>query len=108
MGRPALPSTLPGPSPHWLLGWRGTMFRFAQDPLGNILKLRRRYGDVFAFVRGGNAPLNSTIPGCWNSVFALRPEFNQQLLSDPAIYHSSILLGTDGTRFWRLGTGLPA
>jgi len=106
MSRPALPSTLPGPSPHWLLGWRGTMFHFAQDPLGNILKLRQQYGDVFAFVRGGNAPLNSTIPGCWNSVFALRPEFNQQLLSDPAIYHSSILLGTDGTRFWRLGTGL--
>jgi cytochrome P450 len=106
MARPKLPATIPGPAPHWLFGWRGTMLSFADDPLGKILEHRRRYGDVFALVQGGNAPLNSTVPGGWNTVFALRPEFNQQLLSDPVLYHSSILLGTDGTRYFRLGTGL--
>ena len=48
----------------------------------------------------------STIPNGWGTVFAVGPEYNQQLLSDSTLFHSSILLGTDGTRHWRIGTGL--
>ncbi len=97
---------MPGQKPHWLLGWRGNLIAFNQDPLGNVEKLRQRYGNIFLFVHGGNPPLNSTLPDVHRTVFALGPQYNQQVLSDTNLFYNSILLGTEGTEFWRLGRGL--
>lgn len=106
LSEPETLSRMPGQKPHWLLGWRGNLLAFNQDPLGNVEKLRQRYGNIFLFVHGGNEPLNSTLPNVHRTVFALGPEYNQQVLSDTNLFYNSILLGTEGTEFWRLGRGL--
>jgi cytochrome P450 len=101
-----IPSALPGPRPVFLLGWRGNMLRFARDPIGYTTRLHRAYGNIAALVRGGNRPLNSPVTQCPGTVFAFGPRYNQQLLSDPAQFHSNLLLGLEQTAFARLGSGL--
>jgi hypothetical protein len=44
MGRTSFPKTIPGPAPHWLLGWRGNALTFACDPIGETLRLQRQFG----------------------------------------------------------------
>jgi cytochrome P450 len=88
-----------------LFGWRGNIARFAFDPIGYIGDWRSKYGDVFAMTRGG-IPLNTRTRAFPGSVMAIGPKYNQLVLSDTHRFHNGLVLGTEGTRYERLGAGL--
>jgi cytochrome P450 len=75
---PAPAPVIPGPRPMRLLGSRGNLIQFRRDPLAYLRTLHDRYGEIAAFVQGR--------PG---TVFAFGPRYNQQLLSNPALFHST-------------------
>ena len=102
----AFPAALPGPHPAFLFGWRGNLVRFARDPIGYTTKMRQQFGDLAAFVRGGSGGLNSTFPQCPGVVFAFGPRYNQQLLTNTATFHSTLLTGLENTKYERLICGL--
>ena len=79
-------STVPGPSPTPLLGWRGNLFRFYRDPLAYMVQLHHAYGEIAGYVAGRNG-----------FVFAFGPTYNHQLLSDPQRFHS-YLVAVQSTR----------
>ena len=71
-------ASIPGPAPAPLLGSRVNLVRFLLDPIAYMRMLHRDYGTIASFVRGR--------PGI---VFAFGPEYNKQILSDPARYYST-------------------
>ena len=106
MPRRHLPWEIPGPTPLPLVGWRGNLLQFGMDALGYTGRLQQRYGPVAALVRGGSAPLNAMIPDSIGSVMAVGPKYNQQLFSNMEDYHIALQLGSEGTKYARLGAGL--
>lgn len=65
------------PGPRALLGWRGQALAFLRDPIAFMAALRREYGDFASVQRGYQ---------WW--MFAFGPAYNQQILSDAALFHS--------------------
>lgn len=99
-----IPTIIPGPPPAPLIGWPGNILQFGRDTLGYLWSAYKQYGDLAAFVRGGNPyPL---------FVFAFGPTYNRQLLSDTDLFYSAVSAITprrlDGTAAQRLGSGLTA
>lgn len=88
---------IPGPPPALLLGSAGNLFRFLRDPVAYMCDAHRRYGTIAAFVHHR--------PGM---VFAFGPAFNQQILGNPRLFHSTglSLPGPPGSAQRRLGNGL--
>lgn len=66
------------PGPRSPFGWRGQALAFLRDPIGLMVALRREYGDTSSVLRG--------YPW-W--MFAFGPAYNQLILSDAALYHST-------------------
>jgi cytochrome P450 len=101
-----LPVTIPGPRPSLLLGWRGNALRYVRDRIGHLTRLRQTYGDVIALARGGNGPLFTNAPDCPGTVFAVGPAYNQEILSNPAVFHEGIRTSLEGSPLARLSAGL--
>lgn len=84
---------IPAPEPMPVFGWRGVLWKFYTDPLNYLEKLRKQYGDVFAFVRGGNPPLFFPAEGKPHTLMVFGAEYNHQLLSNSDVFYSGPLLG---------------
>lgn len=69
-------SSIPGPPPMPLLGWRGNILSFALDPVAFTERLHRQYGDIVAVTRGST-----------KHVFVFTPAYNHQILSDTDLFH---------------------
>jgi cytochrome P450 len=67
---------IPGPQPAPLLKHRINVFRFAKDPVGQVIALHRRYGPVVTLTTNTPRAL----------VFAFGEEFNRQVLSNPQLF----------------------
>lgn len=74
------PATIPGPPPMPLLGRRGNFLRYFRDPIAAMRTYHATYGSVVAFIQGSPE---------W--VFAFGPEYNHQILSNPDVFHASLL-----------------
>ena len=74
-------SQVPGPPPVRLFGSQGNLIKFLRDPVGYMRGLHDHYGDVAALVKGSRG-----------MVFAFGPQFNQQILSNPAIFFCTSLM----------------
>ncbi|WP_375767935.1 cytochrome P450 [Archangium gephyra] len=87
---------LPGPRATPLLGVTGNYIRFIADQLHWLHELRR-YGPLVALARGST-----------RHVFVFHPDFNMQVLSNPALFRSLELwrMGPEGSSLRRLWTGL--
>jgi cytochrome P450 len=72
---------IPGPSPARWLGSHGNLITFLRDPVGYLRRLYREYGEIAAVVKGTRG-----------MVFAFGPRFNQQILSNPAVFHCTSLM----------------
>jgi len=78
---------IPGPKPMPILGAIGNVARYFRDPIGTMLELRRRFGDVACLARGGNPPLIMRPLGHRSStVFGFGPECNRQILTQPDVF----------------------
>src|SRR5262249_16685969 len=62
--------------------------------------------NVVALVRGGNGNMFSTVPDCPGTVFAVGPPYNQEILSNPAVFQNSIRTSLEGTPQARLAAGI--
>ncbi|HNP74001.1 MAG TPA: cytochrome P450 [Kouleothrix sp.] len=65
------------PGPRAPLGWRGQALAFLRDPIAFMALLRRQYGELASVQEGYQ---------WW--MFAFGPAYNQQVLSDAALFHS--------------------
>lgn len=72
----SLSPTIPGP--YAPLGWRGQALAFLRDPIALMSALRRDYGNLAAILH--DYPW-------W--LFAFGPAYNQHVLSDAALFHST-------------------
>lgn len=100
-------STLPGPNPMPLAGWRGNMIRFYADAIGYMAPLARAHGNVVSFAKGGAGPVLIRQHDVRGTVFALGPSCHQAVLSQMAVFHSARIPGPPGSRsFARLTSGL--
>jgi len=72
---------VPGPPPTPWLGSHGNLITFLRDPVGYLRRLRREYGEIAAVVKGTRG-----------MIFAFGPQFNQQILSNPAVFHCTSLM----------------
>lgn len=89
---------MPGPPAQRVLGWQGNLIRFNRDPLAYLQAAHERYGPVTAFVRGST-----------RAVCAFGPEYNHQILTNPALFHTpyeQFICGDGAVR--RLSLGLIA
>jgi cytochrome P450 len=65
----------------------GNVIRYFRDPIGSMVDLRHRYGDVVCLARGGNPPLIMRPLGVRSStVFGFGPECNRQILTQPNVF----------------------
>ncbi len=71
-------TTMPGPRAMPALGWRGNAIWFNLDTLAHLRQLYRTYGKIVALAQGSD-----------RFVFAFGPEYNQQLLSQPDLFHTT-------------------
>jgi cytochrome P450 len=91
---------LPGPRPTPLMGPRGNLLLFMKNPVKHLGSLYRRYGEIVSLTR------------CTTEyVFVFSPEYNQQLLSNTALFFnldvsSSPLRIPKNSSLSRLFTGL--
>ena len=76
MATQPLTAAIPGPRARF--GWRGQAITFLRDPIALMSALRRDYGELAGVMR--NHPW-------W--MFAFGPAYNQQVLSDAALFHST-------------------
>ncbi|MBC8162266.1 MAG: cytochrome P450, partial [Roseiflexaceae bacterium] len=51
-----------GPPPLPIIGWRGNLLQFFQDPIAYMTQLAREHGLVAAFTKGGNGNLAFSKP----------------------------------------------
>lgn len=91
---------LPGPPPMPLLGARGNLIPFMRNPARYMDYLYNNYGEVVSLARGSS-----------EFVFVFSPEYNQQVLGDPALFfnldsNSSPLRIPEGSSLARLFAGL--
>ena len=70
-------SKIPGPSPAPIFGWLPFLLRFGRHPLTTLENLRKQYGDL---IRLG---INK-----YSAVIVFDPEYNRQILRDPASFYS--------------------
>ena len=64
---------IPGPLPTRWFGSQGNLIAFLRDPVGYLRRLYSEYGEIAAVVKGTRG-----------MIFAFGPQFNQQILSNPA------------------------
>ena len=90
-------SQIPGPPPARLLGSQGNFIKFLRDPVGYMRALYNNYGDVAALVKGSHG-----------MIFAFGPQFNQQILSNPATFYCTSLMmpGPQNSAQRRLSDGV--
>lgn len=69
--------TLAGPAAAPLIGWRGNAIRFLRDPIRFVRFIYQNYGEI------AGVAANHT-----EMVFAFKPEYNRQILSDSELFHS--------------------
>jgi cytochrome P450 len=91
-----MPTKIPGP-PRWM--YYPAYIRFMLNPIRDIQMRYKRYGVI------SGAPVE-TFDGAKSYIYAFGPEFNQQVLSNPAVFHSPTLGGKPDTPASRLGEGL--
>ena len=72
---------IPGPLPTRWFGSQGNLIAFLRDPVGYLRRLYSEYGEIAAVVKGTRG-----------MIFAFGPQFNQQLLSNPAVFHCTSLM----------------
>jgi cytochrome P450 len=97
---------IPGPRPTLLLGWRGNALRYTRDRVGQLTQLYQTFGEVFALVRGGNRNIFSTARNCPGTIFAIGPQYNQEILSNPWVFQNSIRTSLEHTPLARLAAGI--
>jgi cytochrome P450 len=98
--------TVSGPAAMPVLGWRGNVVRFLQDPIGYMAPLPRAHGDVVPFAGDGAGPvvIREARAG---AVFAFGPACSQQVWSQMAVFHSARVPGPPESRsFERVTAGL--
>ena len=66
---------IPGPPDRRLLGMQTNLLPLLRDPIGYMLDLHRKYGDVVALTRGDNP-----------NIFVFSPEYNHEVLSDQQLF----------------------
>jgi cytochrome P450 len=76
-GTPLPAASMHGPMSVPVLGWHGNMLPLLLDPIGYMLRLRARYGDVVTLSRGSA-----------ETVFVFSAEANRQVLSDQRLFHN--------------------
>jgi cytochrome P450 len=90
---PSLKS-LPGPSPHWLLGVQGNALQFIGDPIAYADRLFKQYGPIVSMVKGGRgANVLSPENNCPGSVFIMGPELSYNYATNHYIYRKYALTG---------------
>lgn len=72
---------IPGPPPSRFLGSHGNLIQFLGDPVGYLRRLYNDYGEIAAVVQGTRG-----------MIFAFGPQFNQQILSNPTLFHCTSLM----------------
>ena len=99
-------TSISGPRPTPVLGWRGNLVRFLRDPVGYMAPLARAHGDVVPFAgRGAGPVLVREAHG--GTVFALGPVCSQQVFGQMPVFHSARIPGPPESRsFERLTSGL--
>jgi len=70
-------TALRGPRPLPLLGAKGNLLRFFSDPIGQLLRMHREFGEACTFTEGDLSILCLFGPG-----------YNQQVLSDRNLFHN--------------------
>lgn len=70
---------IPGPRPMRIAGRLGNTVRFFRDPFSYLRAIHQAYGPIAAFIE--NTP---------HWVFALGPEYNRYLLTNPDIFYSNL------------------
>lgn len=90
-----MPGILPVWSPFPVT--RGSLLEFVEDPITCMRRLARAHGEIAALEQDGRRLL-----------FAFGPRYNQQLLSDPALFHARFfaIRGPRGSAQRRLTLGL--
>lgn len=68
---------IPGPAPAPVLGWLPLLLRFAFDPLDELARLRKGYGDI---LRLGIKK--------YPVLMIFHPDYNRQILRDPSTFYS--------------------
>jgi cytochrome P450 len=91
---------LPGPRSVPLLGVYGSVLPFFRDPIAYMRGLHACYGDIAALGQDRG-----------RYVFVFAPQYNRQILSDPALFHTADagaqpLRIPEGTALARMFTGL--
>jgi cytochrome P450 len=92
----SMPNKIPGP-PRWT--YYPSYIYFMLHPIRDMRMRHKRYGVI------SGAPVE-TVDGAKSFVFAFGPEFNQQVLSNPAVFHSPTLPARSDTGASRLREGL--
>ena len=72
-----LQNKIPGPLPAPFLGWLPFLLRFARNPLTTLENLRKQYGDLIQL------SINN-----YSTIVVFAPEYNRQILRDPASFYS--------------------
>ncbi|MGE5462612.1 MAG: cytochrome P450 [Syntrophothermus sp.] len=73
----AFRSRIPGPSPVPILGWLPFLLRFGRAPLATLEYLHNQYGDLIQL--GIDK---------YSAIVVFHPEYNRQILRDPASFYS--------------------
>lgn len=92
-------TVVPGPRPLPLIGQVPALIRLSQQPLALFREHNRQYGSISGLTRFDN--------GKQGTVIAFGPDFNQTVLSNPALFHNPDItfFGSDKA-FVRLSSGL--
>lgn len=87
-----------GPAAKPILGWRGNLFSYFQDPVPYLEDLRSRFGNVAALVEGGNdTVIYRPVPGkARQTVFGFGPEINREVITQVEVFGGGDFRAPDG------------
>ncbi len=90
-------TTIPGEPPMPVFGWRGNFTQFLNDPIAYMRRLYLKYGKIACLVKGQKS-----------MIFAFGPEYNQLVLTNPALFLNAGIAhpGPKNSANRRVGFGL--
>ncbi|SFS64657.1 cytochrome P450 [Marininema halotolerans] len=104
---------IPGPNPASTTESQDPTWSYLVDPLGHMSTLYQHYGDVVAFLRGGNKGLYLPSEKTPGTVFAFGPKQTETILRNPSLFHSHSIMTplfpeceAEETALRRITTGL--